>query len=118
MLTNGSLLLCSVLLAFAALSRVCDRPVPPRWTKRSGVAELLTMIFATLIVSGLGSLAAGIGAVGAYQGSINPVDLGIVALVLAGTAVLWWWLSARDRAAHPTAAAPVVTFLRPLVRQA
>ena len=109
MLTIGALLLCSVLLAFAALSRVCERPVPPRWTRRAGVAELLTMIFATLIVLGLGSLAAGVGALGDYEGSIHPVDLGMVALVLAGTVFLWRWMSARDRAAHPTAAAPVVT---------
>lgn len=107
MLTIGALLLCSALLAFAALSRVCDRPVPPRWTKRSGVAEILTMILATLITFGLGGLGAGV--VGAYEGSIDPVDLGMFALVLAGTVVLWRWLSARDRAAHPTAAAPVLT---------
>jgi hypothetical protein len=109
MLTVGALLLCSVLLAFAALSRICNRPVPPRWTKRPGVAELLTMIFSTLIILGLGSLGAGVGMVGAYEGSINPVDLGMVALVLTGTAFLLRWLSARDRAARPTAAAPVVT---------
>ena len=109
MLTIGALLLCSVLLAFAALSRVCDRPLPPRWTRRSGVAELLTIVFATLIVMGLGSLAAGVGALGADEGSINPVDLGLVVPVLAGTVFLWRWLSGRDRAAHPSAAARVVT---------
>ena len=109
MLTTGALFLCSILLAFAMLSRVCGRPVPPRWTKRSGAAELITMIFATVIVAGLASLALGVGAVGPDDGGINPVDLGTVALVLAGTVLLWRRLRAREHTTRPTAAAPVVT---------
>lgn len=108
MLAIGALLLCSTLLAFAALSHVCNRPVPPRWSKLPGAALTITMIFMTVIVAGLASLALAVGAVGPYEGGIEPVDLGMVALVLAGTAVVWRWLSVRHRAPHPPVAVPVV----------
>lgn len=108
MLTIGALLFASALLAFAAVSRVCDRPVPPRWTRRSGAAELLTMILATIITAGLACLAVPLGLVAGYEGRVEPVDLGLVALVLVGTVVLWRRLSVRERMARPNPASVVL----------
>ena len=93
MLTIGALLVCGAVLAFAALTLIFRHPEPPRWTKRSGAGEIVTIALVTLLTFGVGYLAAG--AIAAYQEGPDPVDLGLLAVVIAATVVAWRHLDMR-----------------------
>ena len=95
MLTIGALLVCSALLAFAALTLIFRRPEPPRWTRRSAVGEIVTIALVTLLTFGVGYLAAG--AITAYRDGVGPIDLGFMVVVVVATVVAWRHLDVRRR---------------------
>ena len=95
MLTLGALLVYGALLAFAALSLVFRRPEPPRWTRLSGVGEMVTLLLTACLTFGMGYLAAG--AVTAYQQGVDPIDLGLLAVVSGAALAGWRRLDVRRR---------------------
>lgn len=113
MLTLGALFVCGAVLAFAALTLVFRRPAPPRWTTWPGVGDLVTVTLVSLLTFGIGYLAAG--AIAAYQGGVDPIDLGLLVVVLVGTVAVWRRLDPRrrlrlmERPVAAGAAAPVVS---------
>lgn len=95
MLTFGALLVSGALLAFGVLLLVFRRPAPPRWTTRSGVGELVSVAFVTLLTFGMGYLVAGV--IGVYQRGPDLIDLSLSVVVLAGAVILWRRLYVRRR---------------------
>jgi preprotein translocase SecF subunit len=95
MLATGGLLTAIALLTLAAVAPVFRSSNPPRWTTYGWVGELVTLAIVCTLALGLGYL--GAGAIEAFQTGPNYLDLGLLAVVLFVSVVIWRRLSARVR---------------------
>jgi hypothetical protein len=100
MLVTGGLLTAIALLTLVALVPVFHSSNPPRWTTRGWIGELVTVSIVCTLALGLGFL--GAGAIGAFQTGPDWLELGLMALVLSGSIVIYRQL----RAARPQEAEP------------
>jgi hypothetical protein len=103
MLAIGALLLSIALLTFAVLVPVFRSSNPPRWTTRGWVGELVTVVIVSTLALGLVYFLAGVAS--AFQTGPDYLDLGLLALVLLASIVIWRRLStrARQEAVEPAA---------------
>jgi hypothetical protein len=95
MLTTGGLLVSIALLTLAAVAPVFRSSHPPRWTTRGWIGELVTLAIVCTLALGLGYL--GAGAIAAFQAGLDYLDLGLLAVILLVSIVIWRRLSARAR---------------------
>jgi hypothetical protein len=95
MLATGGLLTAIALLTLAAVAPVFRSSNPPRWTTYGWVGELVTLAIVCTLALGLGYLAAG--AIDAFQTGPDYLDLGLLAVVLFVSVVIWRRLNARTR---------------------
>jgi hypothetical protein len=106
MLATGGLLTSIALLMLAALVPVFRSSAPPRWTTRGWIGELVTVSIVCTLALGLGCL--GAGAIDAFQTGPDGLDLGLLALVLLASFVIWRRLqAARAKAVGPAASVAV-----------
>lgn len=102
MLATGGLLLSIALLTLAVLAPVFRSSDPPRWTTRGWIGEIVTVSIVGTLALGVGCL--GAGAIEAFQAGPDPLDLGLLVLVLAAATVIWRRLkAARPKALEPAA---------------
>jgi len=87
MLILGVVLTATALLTLAALVPVFRAPQPPRWTRARWVGELVTLTIVGAFTFGLTGLCAG--AYRAYQSGPTLLEVGVIALALGLTVVLW-----------------------------
>ena len=87
MLIMGVVLIATALLTLAALVPVFRAPQPPRWTRSRWVGELVTLTIVGAFTFGLTGLCAG--AYRAYQFGPTLLEVGVIALTLGLTVVLW-----------------------------
>jgi hypothetical protein len=99
MLVTGGLLTAIALLTLAALVPLFHSSDPPRWTTRGWIGELVTVSIVCTLALGLGFL--GAGAIDAFQTGPDWLELGLLALVVLASIVIWRWL----KAARPQAPA-------------
>jgi hypothetical protein len=95
MLATGGLLVSIALLAFAVLVPVFRSSNPPRWTTRGWAGELVTVAIVSTLALGLVYFLAGVA--GAFQTGPDYLDLGLLALVLLASIVIWRGLNTRAR---------------------
>lgn len=95
MLAFGALLTSMALLGLAACAVTFRRPDAPHWTTRSWVHEVATIAFASVLAIGVGYL--GTGGLIAYREGPHVIDLGLLAIVLAGATMTWRKLDVRAR---------------------
>ena len=95
MLATGGLLTAIALLTLAAVAPVFRSSNPPRWTTYGWVGELVTLAIVCTLALGLGYLGAGV--IEAFQTGPKYLDLGLLAVVLFISVVIWRRLSARAR---------------------
>jgi hypothetical protein len=95
MLATGSLLISIAVLTLAAVIPVFRSDNAPRWATRGWVGELVTLAIVCTMALGLGYL--GAGAIEAFQTGPDYIDLGLLAVVLFGSVMVWRRLSARAR---------------------
>jgi len=100
-LATGGLLVSIALLAIAALAPVFRSSNPPQWTTRGWVGEVVTIATVSTLAIGLGYLGAGV--IDAVQTGPDYLDLGLLAVVLFGSLVIWRRLRARARPNAPAA---------------
>jgi hypothetical protein len=93
-LAIGGLLVCVALLTLAAIARVVRSSNPPRWTTNR-VGEIISLAIAGSLPLGLACLGAGL--IGAVQTGPDYLDLGLLAVVLLVSIVIWLGLSGRIR---------------------
>ena len=103
MLATGGLLVSIALLTLAALVPVFRSSDPPRWTTRGWIGELVTVSIVCTLALGLGCL--GAGAIDAFQTGPDGLDLGLLAVVLIASIVIW----RRLRAVRPKAVGPAAS---------
>ena len=96
MLATGGLLVSIALLAMAAAAPVFRSSNPPQWTTRGWVGEVVTISIVCTLAIGLGYLGAGV--IGAVQTGPDYLDVGLLAVVLFVSVVIWRRLTARARA--------------------
>jgi choline-glycine betaine transporter len=96
MLATGGLLVCIALLTLAVVAPVFRSSNPPEWTTRGWIGELVTLAIVCTLALGLGYL--GAGAIAALQTGPAFIDLGLLAVVLLASVVIWRGLQARARA--------------------
>ena len=96
MLATGGLLVSIALLAMAAAAPVFRSSNPPQWTTRGWVGEVVTISIVCTLAIGLGYLGAGV--IGAVQTGPDYLDVGLLAVVLFVSVVIWRRLRARARA--------------------
>ena len=95
MLATGGLLVSIALLTLAVLVPVFRRSDPPRWTTRGWIGELVTVAIVSTLALGLVYFLAGV--TGAFQTGPDYLDLGLLALVLLASIVIWRSLKAGAR---------------------
>ena len=83
------------LLTLAAVAPVFRSSNPPRWTTYGWVGELVTLAIVCTLALGLGYL--GAGTIEAFQTGPDSIDLGLLAVVLFASIVIWRRLKARAR---------------------
>jgi hypothetical protein len=93
MLATGGLLVSIALLTLAAVAPVFRSSTPPRWTTRGWIGEVVTLAIVCTLALGLGYFGAGV--IGALQTGPDYVDLGLLAVVLFVSVVIWRGLNAR-----------------------
>jgi hypothetical protein len=103
MLATGGLLLSIALLTLAVLVPVFHSSDPPRWATRGWIGEVVTVALVSTLALGLVYLVAG--AIDASKTGPDYLDLGLLAVVLVASIVIWRRLKARTRqkAAEPAA---------------
>ena len=101
MLILGVVLTATALLTLAALVPVFRAPQPPRWTRARWVGELVTLTIVGAFTFGLTGLCAG--AYRAYQSGPTLLEVGVIALTLGLTVVLWRRPGRRRQALTPAA---------------
>jgi hypothetical protein len=94
-LAIGGLVVCVALLTLAAVARVFRSSNPLRWTTHNWVEEIFSLTFACALPFGLACLGAGL--IGAVQTGPDYLDLGLLAIVLLVSIVIWLGLSGRIR---------------------
>ena len=100
MLATGGLLVCLALLALGVLGPIFRRSNPPAWTQRRWIGEVVTLAIVCALAIGLGYLGAGV--INAAQGSLDYLDLVLLAGVLLVAVVTWrHWRGRRRAAAEP-----------------
>ena len=107
MLATGGLLVSIALLTLAVLIPIFHSSDPPRWTTRGWIGELVTVSIVCTLALGLGCL--GAGTIAAFQSGPDYLDLGLLAVVLVASIVIWRRLKAstRQKAAEPAASVDV-----------
>jgi hypothetical protein len=95
LLATGSFLTAIALLTLAAVAPLFRSSNPPRWTTYGWVGELVTLAIVCTLALGLGYL--GAGAIEAFQTGPDYFDLGLLAVVLFVSVVVWRRLNARAR---------------------
>ena len=95
MLTTGGLLVGIAVLTLVAVGPIFRSSNPPRWATRGWIGELVTLAIVCMLALGLGYL--GAGAIDTAQQGIDYIDLGLLAVVLFGSVVIWRRLRARVR---------------------
>ena len=103
MLATGGLLVSLALLALALLVPVFRRSDPPRWTTRGWIGEVATVAIVGTLA--LGVVCVGAGAIGAFRTGLRHLDLGLLAVVLVASIVMWRRLKAGTRKAAGSLAA-------------
>lgn len=96
MLATGGLMVCIALLTLAAVAPVFRSSDPPEWTRRRWIGELVTLAIVCTLALGLGYL--GAGTIAALQTGPALIDLGLLAVVLLVSVVIWRGLKTRARA--------------------
>jgi hypothetical protein len=96
LLATGSFLTAIALLTLAAVAPLFRSSNPPRWTTYGWVGELVTLAIVCTLALGLGYL--GAGAIEAFQTGPDYLDLGLLAVVLFASIVIWRRLNARAQA--------------------
>jgi hypothetical protein len=94
-LATGGLVVCVALLALAAVGRAFRSSNPPRWTTHKWVEGIFSLAFACSLPLGLAYLGSGL--IGAMQTGPDYLDLGLLAIVLLVSIVIWLGLSGRIR---------------------
>jgi hypothetical protein len=94
-LATGGLVVCVALLTLAAVARAFRSSNPPRWTIHKWVEGIFSLAFACSLPFGLAFLGAGL--IGAVQTGPDYLDLGLLAVVLLVSIVIWLGLSGRIR---------------------
>ena len=103
MLATGALLLAIGLLSLAVLVPLFRRSDAPKWTTWGWVGEVVTVLLVSVLALGITCIVAG--AIDAIQSGGHVLDLGVVAVVLVASIIIWRRLSAaRRKAAGPAAA--------------
>jgi hypothetical protein len=102
MLVTGGVLTATALLTLAALVPVFHSSDPPLWTTRGWIGELVTVSIVCALALGLGFL--GAGAIDAVETGPDWLDLGLLALVVLASIIIWRRLkAARPKAVEPPA---------------
>lgn len=103
MLATGALLVSGALLTLALLAPIFHSSDPPRWTTRGWIGEIVTVSIVCVLALGLVHL--GAGAIDAFQSGPHYLDLGLLAVVLIASIIIWRQLKAkaRHKAAEPAA---------------
>jgi hypothetical protein len=96
MLVTGGLLVSVALLTLAVVAPVFRSSNPPEWTTRGWVGELVTLAIVCTLALGLGYLGGGV--IAALQTGPAYLDLGLLAVVVLVSVVIWRGLHARARA--------------------
>jgi len=105
MLALGVLLTCAALLGIVLSALVFRRPDPPRWTTRSWAGEFVAIGLVCVLSLGLGYV--GAGSIDAYRQGVEAIDVGLLAVVLVLTLVVWRRLGVRKRWRAMEAKGPV-----------
>jgi len=95
MLATGGLLVSVALLTLALLVPVFHRTDPPRWTTRGWIGEDATAAIVGMLALGL--VFVGTGAIEAFRTGLRHLDLGLLAVVLVASIVMWRRLKAGTR---------------------
>jgi hypothetical protein len=93
MLATGGFMVCIALLTLAAVAPVFRRSNPPEWTTRRWIGELVTLAIVCTLALGLGYLGAGV--IAALQTGPAYLELGLLAVVVLVSVVIWRGLQAR-----------------------
>jgi hypothetical protein len=93
MLATGGLLVSIALLTLALLAPIFHGSDPPRWTTRGWIGELVTVSIVCVLALGLVQL--GAGAIEAVRSGPKYLDLGLLAVVLTASILIWRRLKAR-----------------------
>jgi hypothetical protein len=93
MLATGGLLVSIALLTLVVLVPVFRSSEPPRWTTRGWIGEVVTVGIVSTLALGLVYFLAGVA--GAFQTGPDYLDLGLLAVVLLASIVIWRGLNAR-----------------------
>jgi hypothetical protein len=101
MLATGGLLIAVGLLMLALFVPMFRRSDPPQWTTRGWIGELVTVGLVSTLSLGLACFVAG--AIDAFRASPDPLDLGLLAVVLIASIAIWRRFKASTR---PKAVAP------------
>lgn len=104
MLMLGVVLIAAAFLTLVALLSVFRAPVPPRWTRPRWVGELVTLGIVGAFTLGLASFCAGV--YRAFASGLTLLDIGVVALTLGLTVVVWPRLKPRAPAEPALVIAP------------
>jgi hypothetical protein len=94
-LAIGGFWVCIALLTLAAVAPIFRSSNPPRWATRGWVGEIITVAIVCTLAVGLGYF--GAGTIDAFQTGPNYLDLGLLAVVLFVSVVIWRRLSRRAR---------------------
>jgi hypothetical protein len=95
MLATGGLLVCIALLTLAVVAPLFRSSDPPEWTRHRWIGELVTLTIVCTLALGLGYL--GAGAIAALQTGPASLDLGLLAVVVLVSVMIWRGLQARTR---------------------
>jgi hypothetical protein len=99
MLATGGLLVAIALLMLAVLVQIFRSSDPPRWTTRGWISEVLAVMMICTLA--LGAVRLGAGTIEAFRTAPDYLDLGLLALVMLVSIVVWRKL--RKGAARPKA---------------
>jgi hypothetical protein len=87
MLATGGLLVAIALLTLAVLVQVFCGSDPPGWTTRGWISELLAVMIICAVA--LGAVRLGAGTIEAFRTGLDYLDLGLLALVLLVSIVVF-----------------------------
>ena len=95
MLATGGLLVSIALLTLAALAQVFRNSAPPQWAPRGWIGEVLAVTIICALA--LGAVHLGAGTIDAMRTGPDYLDLGLLAVVLLASFLIWRGLNTRAR---------------------